>query len=39
MSSNLPDFAFLQGVKVVHFAQVEAGPSCTEALAWMGACP
>lgn len=37
MSDNVTDFSFLQGVKVIDFTQFEAGPSCTESLAWLGA--
>ena len=37
MFDVVTDFTFLSGVKIVDFTQFEAGPSCTEALAWMGA--
>src|ERR1700742_3286370 len=37
MSNTSADHDFLAGVRIVDFTQFEAGPSCTEALAWMGA--
>jgi formyl-CoA transferase len=35
--ADLAEFSFLDGVSVVDFTQFEAGTTCTEALAWMGA--
>ncbi|MBI3512585.1 MAG: CoA transferase [Proteobacteria bacterium] len=37
MSGNSAEVKFLDGVKIVDFTQFEAGPSATEALAWLGA--
>ncbi|MEA2777452.1 MAG: hypothetical protein QOF90_2858, partial [Acetobacteraceae bacterium] len=34
MSDTSQDLDFLTGIRVVDFTQFEAGPSCTEALAW-----